>query len=202
MFGPLGGAKYDEYCRDIHRSGQFLLEVINDVLDMAKIEAGRIKLDFEDFDAGEIVDEAMRVVSGRAASKRLAMITDVAPSMKLRADKRAIKQIAINLLSNAVKFTPEGGRVRVRARLSGGAATFMFEDNGVGIPKDALKKLGRPFEQVESLLTKTHQGSGLGLAIAKSLAELHGGAMRIRSAVNRGTVVLLRLPIAGGRGDA
>jgi two-component system, cell cycle sensor histidine kinase PleC len=196
MFGPLGGTKYDEYCRDIRRSGQFLLEVINDVLDMAKIEAGRIKLDFEEFEVGEIVDEAMRVVSGRAASKRLAMVTDVAPAIRLRADKRAIKQIAINLLSNAVKFTPEGGRVRVRARLSVGAVTFMFEDNGIGIPKDALKKLGRPFEQVESLLTKTHQGSGLGLAIAKSLAELHGGAMRIRSTVNRGTLVLLRLPIA------
>jgi len=200
MFGPLGGAKYDEYCRDIRRSGQFLLEVINDVLDMAKIEAGRIKLDFEDCDVGEIVDDAMRVVSGRAASKRLVMVTDVAPAIRLRADKRAIKQIAINLLSNAVKFTPEGGRVRLRARVSAGAVVFMFEDNGVGIPGDALKKLGRPFEQVESLLTKTHQGSGLGLAIAKSLAELHGGAMRIRSTVNRGTLVLLRLPIARGVG--
>jgi two-component system, cell cycle sensor histidine kinase PleC len=200
MFGPLGGAKYDEYCRDIRRSGQFLLDVINDVLDMAKIEAGRIKLDFEDCDVGEIVDDAMRVVSGRAASKRLVMVTDVAPAIRLRADKRAIKQIAINLLSNAVKFTPERGRVRLRARVSGGTVAFMFEDNGIGIPKDALKKLGRPFEQVESLFTKTHQGSGLGLAIAKSLAELHGGAMRIRSTVNRGTLVLLRLPIARGTG--
>jgi two-component system cell cycle sensor histidine kinase PleC len=115
----------------------------------------------------------------------------------LRADKRAIKQIAINLLSNAVKFTPEGGRVRVRARVCGGAVSFIFEDTGIGIPKDALKKLGRPFEQVESLLTKTHQGSGLGLAIAKSLVELHGGAMRIRSSLNQGTVVLLRLPLHG-----
>jgi two-component system, cell cycle sensor histidine kinase PleC len=196
MFGPLGTVKYDEYCRDIRRSGQFLLEVINDVLDMAKIEAGRIKLDFEDFEVDEIVDDAMRVVSGRAASKRLVMLTDVAPGIRLCADKRAIKQIAINLLSNAVKFTPEGGRVRLRARVTADAMVFMFEDSGIGIPKDALKKIGRPFEQVESLLTKTHQGSGLGLAIAKSLAELHGGAMRIRSTVNRGTVVLLRLPVA------
>jgi len=196
MFGPLGAAKYDEYCRDIRRSGQFLLDVINDVLDMAKIEAGRIKLDFEDFEVGEIVAEAMRVVSGRAASKRLAMVFDVAPGIRLRADKRAVKQIAINLLSNAVKFTPEGGRVRVRARICAGAVALVFEDNGIGIPNEALKKLGRPFEQVESLLTKTHQGSGLGLAIAMSLAELHGGAMRIRSTPNRGTVVLLRLPIA------
>jgi two-component system cell cycle sensor histidine kinase PleC len=200
MFGPLGAAKYDEYSRDIRRSGQFLLEVINDVLDMAKIEAGRIKLDFEECEARDIVAEAVRVVSGRAATKHLSLVADVAPGIKLRADKRAVMQIAINLLSNAVKFTPEGGRVRVRARLCAGAVAFVFEDNGIGIPKDALKKLGRPFEQVESPLTKTHQGSGLGLAIAKSLAELHGGAMRIRSTLNRGTVVLLRLPVTGGAG--
>jgi len=168
------------------------------VLDMAKIEAGRIKLDFEECEARDIVAEAVRVVSGRAATKHLSLVADVAPGIKLRADKRAVMQIAINLLSNAVKFTPEGGRVRVRARLCAGAVAFVFEDNGIGIPKDALKKLGRPFEQVESPLTKTHQGSGLGLAIAKSLAELHGGAMRIRSTLNRGTVVLLRLPVTGG----
>jgi two-component system cell cycle sensor histidine kinase PleC len=195
LFGPLGAAKYEEYCRDIKRSGQFLLEVINDVLDMAKIEAGRIKLNLEEFEASEIVAEAVRVVSGRAAGKRLEMVTDVPPRIKLRADKRAIKQIAINLLSNAVKFTQEGGRVRLRVRSLAGSVAFMFEDNGIGIPREALKKLGRPFEQVESLLTKTHQGSGLGLAIAKSLAELHGGAMRIRSTPNKGTVVLLRLPV-------
>ena len=196
MFGPLGAPKYEEYCRDIRRSGQFLLDVISDVLDMARIEAGRIKLAFEEFDAGDIVTAAMRVVSGPAASKRLEMITDVLPNIKLRADKRAVIQIAINLLSNAVKFTPEGGRVRLRARASSGAITFAFEDSGIGIAKDALKKLGRPFEQVESLFTKTQQGSGLGLAIAKSLAELHGGALRIRSTPGRGTVVLLRLPLA------
>ncbi len=196
MFGPLGSAKYDEYCGDIKRSGEFLLDVINDVLDMAKIEAGRIKLDFEEIDINEIVTDAMRVIAGRASQKRLTLVTDVAPRTRLQADRRAIMQIAINLLSNAVKFTPEGGRVRVRARLCAGCVAVAFEDTGIGIPKDALNKLGRPFEQVESLLTKTHQGSGLGLAIAKSLADLHGGAMRIRSTVNKGTVVLLRLPIA------
>ncbi len=195
MFGPLGD-KYDEYCRDIRRSGQFLLEVINDVLDMAKIEAGRIKLDIEDCEVDGIVGEALRVVSGRAACKNLAIVADVAPGVRLRADKRAIKQIAINLLSNAVKFTPDGGRVRVRARRCARAVTLAFEDTGVGIPQNALRILGRPFEQVESPFTKTHQGSGLGLAIAKSLTELHGGVMRIRSTLNKGTVVLVRLPTA------
>jgi len=199
MFGPLGTTKYDEYCRDIRRSGQFLLEVINDVLDMAKIEAGRIQLDFEDFAIDEIVEEAMRMLSGRAVKKRLVMVTDVTPGIKLHADRRAIKQIVINLLSNAIKFTPEGGQVRVRARIRTDSVAFMFEDTGIGIPREALKKIGRPFEQVESLLTKTHQGSGLGLAIAKSLAELHCGSLRIRSALNRGTVVLLRLPVGPSR---
>jgi two-component system, cell cycle sensor histidine kinase PleC len=194
MFGPLGAAKYDEYCRDIRRSGQFLLEVINDVLDMSKIEAGRIKLDFEEVEIEQVVADAVRVVSGRAQAKRLALVCELAPGIRLRADKRAVKQIALNLLSNAVKFTPDGGRVRVRARAWGGSVALVFEDTGIGIPKQAVNKLGRPFEQVESLLTKTHQGSGLGLAIAKSLTELHGGAMRIRSTLDRGTTVMLRFP--------
>jgi two-component system cell cycle sensor histidine kinase PleC len=194
MFGPLGAAKYDEYCRDIRRSGQFLLEVINDVLDMSKIEAGRIKLDFEEVEIEQVVADAVRVVSGRAQAKRLTLVCELAPGIRLRADKRAVKQIALNLLSNAVKFTPDGGRVRVRTRAWGGSVALVFEDTGIGIPKQAVNKLGRPFEQVESLLTKTHQGSGLGLAIAKSLTELHGGAMRIRSTLDRGTTVMLRFP--------
>ena len=104
---------------------------------------------------------------------------NVDPDIQLNADRRAVKQIALNLLSNAVKFTPDGGAVTVRGRRRGGMVTIAIADNGIGIPKDALRKLGRPFEQVESQLTKRHQGSGLGLAIAKSLVELHGGAMRI-----------------------
>ncbi|MBV9970766.1 MAG: PAS-domain containing protein [Xanthobacteraceae bacterium] len=196
MFGPLGAAKYDEYCRDIRRSGQFLLEVINDVLDMSKIEAGRIRLDFEEVEIEQVVADAVRVVSGRAQAKRLSLACDLAAGVRLKADQRAVKQIALNLLSNAVKFTPQDGRVRLRARARGRAVVLVFADTGVGIPKEALKKLGRPFEQVESLLTKTQQGSGLGLAIAKSLAELHGGALRIRSTLEKGTTVVVRFPLA------
>lgn len=194
MFGALGADKYHEYCRDIRHSGQFLLEVINDILDMSKIEAGRMKLDFEDIELDRILAEAMRVVSSRAEDKRLELSAEIAPSLYFKADRRALKQIALNLLSNAVKFTPDGGRVTVRGRLVGGAITFAIQDSGIGIEKEALKKLGRPFEQVESQLTKSHQGSGLGLAIAKSLAELHGGRMRIRSAPGKGTLVVVRLP--------
>jgi two-component system, cell cycle sensor histidine kinase PleC len=107
-----------------------------------------------------------------------------------------LKQIMLNLLSNAVKFTPDGGAVSVRARRRGAKVSIAIKDNGIGIPRQALHKLGRPFEQVESQLTKRHQGSGLGLAIAKSLVELHGGTMRIRSQLGRGTMVVVRLPAA------
>jgi two-component system, cell cycle sensor histidine kinase PleC len=195
MFGPLGADKYGEYCRDIHQSGTYLLDVINDILDMSKIEAGRIRLDLDDVRLGRFLNDAMRVVSGRADDKKLALSPDIARGIRLRADPRLLKQIVLNLLSNAVKFTPEGGRITIRARAGAGWVRIAIVDTGIGIPRDALAKLGRPFEQVESQLTKSHQGSGLGLAIAKSLTELHGGTMRIRSTLGRGTLVLLRLPV-------
>jgi two-component system cell cycle sensor histidine kinase PleC len=195
MFGPLGADKYCEYSRDIRESGQYLLDVINDILDMSKIEAGGIHLAPEIVELDRIVADSVRVVSGRANEKRLTLTSHLAAGITLTADRRALKQIALNLLSNAVKFTPDGGAVTVRGRLRGGMVTIAIADNGIGIPKDALHKLGRPFEQVESQLTKRHQGSGLGLAIAKSLAELHGGAMRIRSTLGAGTMVVVRLPM-------
>jgi two-component system, cell cycle sensor histidine kinase PleC len=196
MFGPLGSDKYREYCSDIHQSGQYLLDVINDILDMSKIEAGRIRLDAEPIELEPFLNDAMRVVSGRANDKRLKLIARIGRGIRLSADHRLLKQIMLNLLSNAVKFTPEGGRVTIRARkTSGGWVSISIADTGIGIPEEALARLGRPFEQVESQLTKSHQGSGLGLAIAKSLTELHHGGMRIRSTPGRGTMVLLRLPM-------
>jgi two-component system cell cycle sensor histidine kinase PleC len=196
MFGPLGSDKYGEYCRDIHQSGQYLLEVINDILDMSKIEAGRIRLDAEQIELEPFLNDAMRVVSGRANDKRLKLTARIGRGIRLTADHRLLKQIMLNLLSNAVKFTPEGGRVTIRARATSGWVSVSIADTGIGIPEDALARLGRPFEQVESQLTKSHQGSGLGLAIAKSLTELHHGTMRIRSTPEIGTMVLLRLPIS------
>ncbi|MGA9084354.1 MAG: ATP-binding protein [Pseudolabrys sp.] len=195
MFGPLGAEKYHEYCNDIRGSGQYLLEVINDILDMSKIEAGRIRLDFEDLSIDTLLNEAMRVVAARAQNKQLQLSARISPELRLRADRRALKQIALNLLSNAVKFTPVGGRVTVRGRATDHCITLAIADTGIGIAKDALTRLGRPFEQVESQLTKSHQGSGLGLAISKSLVELHGGRMRIRSTLGRGTLVVVRLPL-------
>jgi two-component system cell cycle sensor histidine kinase PleC len=195
MFGPLGAEKYFEYCTDIRGSGQYLLEVINDILDMSKIEAGRIRLDFEDLDLDSLLGEAMRVVAARAQDKQLQLSARISPELRLRADRRALKQIMLNLLSNAVKFTPAGGHVTVRGRAGDHCITLAIADTGIGIAKDALTRLGRPFEQVESQLTKSHQGSGLGLAISKSLVELHGGRMRIRSTLGKGTLGVVRLPL-------
>ena len=196
MFGPLGAEKYQEYCTDIHSSGKYLLDVINDILDMSKIEAGRMRLDFEDLSLDALLAESMRVVSARAEEKNVALGARIAADLHLRADRRALKQIALNLLSNAVKFTPAGGHITVRGRATDHCAVLSIADTGIGISADALTRLGRPFEQVESHITKTHQGSGLGLAIAKSLAELHGGSMRIRSALGKGTIVTVRLPLS------
>lgn len=195
MFGPLGAEKYGEYSRDIRESGLYLLEVINDILDMSKIEAGGIRLAPEIVELDPVLADCQRVVWGRAMEKGLHLQCHVLPGIRLKADRRALKQIALNLLSNAVKFTPDGGAVTLRGRVRGGMATIAIEDNGIGIPKDALHKLGRPFEQVESQLTKRYQGSGLGLAIAKSLVEMHGGTMRIHSILGKGTTVTVRLPL-------
>jgi two-component system cell cycle sensor histidine kinase PleC len=194
MFGTLGSEKYQEYCHDILTSGHYLLEVINDILDMSKIEAGRMKLDMESLDLSKTLAESLRVVSGRADDKNLVLDADFEGSISLVADRRAIKQIIVNLLSNAVKFTPDGGKVVVRSRLLNDSIVLMIADTGIGIAPHSLLRLGKPFEQVESQLTKTYHGSGLGLAIARSLTNLHGGSMRLRSKLGTGTVVCVSLP--------
>jgi two-component system, cell cycle sensor histidine kinase PleC len=194
LFGTLGSEKYQEYCHDILTSGHYLLEVINDILDMSKIEAGRMKLDMEKLDLSKTLAESLRVISGRADDKRLVLDADIENAISVVADRRAIKQIIVNLLSNAVKFTPDGGKVVVRSRLLSDSIVLTIADSGIGIAPQSLLRLGRPFEQVESQLTKTYHGSGLGLAIARSLTNLHGGSMRLRSRLGTGTVVCVSLP--------
>lgn len=194
-FGQLGSPKYEEYCRDIGDSGHYLLDVINDILEISRIESGHHKLTLEEVDLDATVLDALRVIMPMSREKGLALRAEAATGIMARADRRALKQILLNLVSNAVKFTPPGGRVTVRLRPLGGAINIYVEDTGIGIPREALSKLGRPFEQVENQFTKTHKGSGLGLAIARSLVELHDGTMRIRSTVGIGTVVLVRLPL-------
>ncbi|PRD45815.1 PAS domain-containing sensor histidine kinase [Phyllobacterium phragmitis] len=201
-FGPLGSDRYEEYVRDIHTSGAYLLNVINDILDMSKIEAGHFSLDSEQIDLCPLIRETVRVISLQAQEKKIEVQTKIAETMTLNADRRAIKQVLINLLSNAVKFTSEGGRISVRARKTSGALILTIEDTGCGIPKAALKKLGHPFEQVENQFTKSHAGSGLGLAISRSLVSLHGGALKIRSAEGVGTIVSVRIPVNPVRSES
>ncbi len=193
-FGPLGSDRYEEYINDIHTSGNFLLNVINDILDMSKIEAGHFSLDREEIDLCPLITEAVRMIALQTDEKDITVETRIEDAMQLYADRRAIKQVLINLLSNAVKFTSYGGHITVRARKTGAALFMTIQDTGVGIPKPALRKIGQPFEQVQNQFTKTHTGSGLGLAISRSLAELHGGWLRIRSTEGVGTVVSVCIP--------
>jgi two-component system cell cycle sensor histidine kinase PleC len=195
LFGPLGHAKYQEYARDIHESGAYLLEVINDILDMSKIEAGRISLDTDTVDLGDIVEDSMKVV-GQAAAERDITLSRHGPSrLMLEADRRALKQVFLNLLSNAVKFSRDGGSVDVHLSRTRGQVRIAIKDTGIGIPETDITKLGRPFEQVENQFSKSHQGSGLGLAISRALVELHGGSLRIVSREGQGTTVTCTLPV-------
>src|SRR5205085_4274014 len=146
--------------------------------------------------------ESLRVVSGRADDKHLVLDTDIEGEVPVVADRRAIKQIIVNLLSNAVKFTPDGGKITVRCRRRRNSVVLIIADSGIGIAPQSLARLGKPFEQVESQLTKTYHGSGLGLAIARSLANLHGGSMRLRSKLGAGTVVCVSLPREGAKSKA
>lgn len=196
LFGPLGAPKYEEYSSDIKASGQHLLDVINDILDMSKIEAGRMTLELETVDIKDIVEESLRLVSGRADIADVKLRNNVDINVPAQADKRAVKQVLLNLLSNAIKFTPAGGEVRITADATGDddLLRVIVEDTGIGIPKAALAKLGRPFEQVENQLSKKHNGTGLGLALSRSLVEMHGGALGIDSEEGLGTRVFFTLP--------
>jgi two-component system cell cycle sensor histidine kinase PleC len=194
LFGPLGSEKYGDYCRDIRTSGHYLLSVINDILDMSRIEAGRVSLSRQPIEVDTIIAKALVFVSELARSKRLELVVQKLPNTVVVADERALQQIFVNLLQNAVKFTPAGGRITVRPRQAGSAINIFVEDAGIGIPREAIPKLGQPFEQVETEFSRTYKGSGLGLAIARSLAELHGGSLRISSEPGLGTIVLVHLP--------
>ena len=194
IFGPMGQAKYVEYARDIEQSGQYLLEVINDILDMSKIEAGRMALVMETVNISDIASESMRVVQQTAQARNIRLQTIGNPAIELGGDRRALKQVLINLLANAVKFTPVGGDVTVRTYRYRGSVRIAIADTGVGIPRHEIAKLGRPFEQVENQFTKGHRGTGLGLAISRSILELHGGRLEIKSRLGEGTTVTCIFP--------
>lgn len=196
LFGPLGHEKYKGYSGDILKSGQHLLSLINDILDMAKIEAGKLTLHYEQVSLKEIVDDATRLMRGKIEEAGLKLVVDAAELPEIEADHRGLKQVVLNLISNAVKFTPEGGDIIVAlSRLDDDRVRLAVTDTGIGIAPEDLARLARPFEQVEGQHSKTTQGTGLGLALTKSLIELHGGALVMESEPGRGTTVSFDLPI-------
>jgi len=195
MFGPVG-PRYQEYARLIHESGAHLLDLINSVLDMSKIEAGKFELSEELFNLEDAAQSAVRFLNIPAERAGVALKLDIAPQSRLIvADRRAIKQILVNLLSNGVKYTPPGGEVVVSARARHGIE-IQVRDTGTGISKADLERLGRPFEQVENSEVRAKEGTGLGLALVKSLAQMHGGEAILDSALGEGTTVTVRLPYA------
>lgn len=194
-FGELGSPKYIDYAAHIRASGRHLLGIISDVLDMSTLEAGRMLLVRTEFDVDAAVTGVLETLQPEAAEKTVTLAAETLPGVPVSADREALEKIIGKLVRNAIKFTPSGGRVRVRCRMIDGAVNIYVEDTGVGIPREALERICRPFEQINSPLQNGMKGSGLGLAIARSLAELHGGSLRIRSQVGVGTVVRVRLPI-------
>lgn len=197
MYGPLGDDRYVEYSGDILASGQHLLDMINDILDMAKIEAGKMTVDLHPIDLVEPVDAAIRMVRRRAEDKGIRLTLshddDLPP---VDADHRAIRQMILNLVSNAIKFTDENGAIRVKITRRNAHICVSVQDNGVGIPADALPRIGQPFEQVSDTRNRNYEGTGLGLALTKSFAEMHGGRLTIASQEGKGTKVSFFLPVA------
>jgi cell cycle sensor histidine kinase DivJ len=194
LFGPISD-RYAEYAELIHESGAHLLELINDVLDMSKIEADRYELVREAFDAREAVSAALRLLRGQADRAGVSLRGVLPPEpIEADADRRAVKQIAINLLSNALKFTPRGGAVTLTLQVAGEMLELLVADTGVGIAPDDLERLGRPFEQAGDASQKA-AGSGLGLSLVRAFAELHGGGMCIESTLGEGTTVIVRMPV-------
>ncbi len=193
-FGPLGTGKYVDYAADIRASGEGLLAVISDVLEMSRLESGKVRLERSLYPIEESVAAAAAAVRGQAAERGLALTLDTSPGCLVHADRAALDKVLHTFLVNACKFTPEGGRIALRARNANGGLNVFVADTGCGIAPEALRRLGRPFEQTAPTLRNGMKGSGLGLAIARSLLELHGGTLRIRSRPGEGTVVQAHLP--------
>ena len=199
LFGPLGNTHYGEYIQDIHESGTHLLGLINDILDVSKLEAGKIDLRDEDCNVAQVVEGVVRFVRERADHGKVELVLDGLDTLpNLRADEKRLKQILLNLLSNAIKFTPPGGRVTIRGQ-AGDAddpLVIAIADTGIGIaPRDIPRAL-MPFAQIDSQLSRRYEGTGLGLPLTKSLVELFGGTLEIESELGAGTTVSVTFPAA------
>jgi signal transduction histidine kinase len=198
-FGELT-EKQDEYVKDIHGSGKHLLSLINDILDLSKIEAGRMELELSDFDLPAVLDNALTLVKERAQRHGIALGKRVDPALgTVRADERKVKQIMLNLLSNAVKFTPEGGRVSVAAKPNGTAIEISVSDTGIGIAPEDQQAVFEEFKQVGRDYTRKAEGTGLGLALTRRFVELHGGTIGLTSAPGKGSTFTFTLPLHHGQ---
>jgi two-component system, cell cycle sensor histidine kinase DivJ len=196
LFGALGEARYRDYARLIHESGEHLLNVVNDILDMSKIEAGKFKIVKEPFEVASLVKSCCDLMRHTAEQRSLSLIVDVAPGIpELPADKRACKQMLLNVISNAIKFTDPGGWVRVSARVEGESVELVVADNGIGIAEADLPKLGSPFVQANNSYDRSYDGAGLGLSVVKGLARLHGGQLELASTLGQGTTATILLPL-------
>jgi len=194
IFGPMG-ERYKNYASDIRSSGAHLLALINDVLDLSRLDAGQAELREETFDLAELAGESLRMVLNQAEKSEIALSCDIADRLPLlKADKRRIKQVLVNLLSNAVKFTPSGGHVKLSAQVSDAGLSLAVADSGIGIAPQDIPKVLELFGQVDSSLSRKYEGTGLGLPLSKQLVELHGGSLSLESQVNVGTTVTVTLP--------
>ena len=195
LLGPIGTEKYLEYIEGIRESGEHLLDLISDILDMSKIEAGKYELNLESFNIAKLVRMAVHMMEGRALDSNIKLQIEIQDEdQQIIADRRAIMQMILNLLSNAIKFSKKDSNVTVSLLQRKDYLSLKIKDEGIGIPANKITSITQPFEQVESHYTKEYEGSGLGLAITKELAEKHGGTLHIESTVDVGTTVTIRLP--------
>jgi len=196
VFGEIGNERYAEYTRDIHDSGKHLLDLINDILDVSAIEAGKLELRSEPLETEQLLDACMKLVKHRADTSGVTLERHIEKDLpNLLGDGRRVKQILLNLLSNAVKFTPENGKVTVSiCTATDGGMRFMVEDTGIGMDETGIEIALAKFGQVDSDLTRKYEGTGLGLPLTKSLVEAHQGTMDIRSRLGSGTTVEVRFP--------
>jgi signal transduction histidine kinase len=196
LMGPLGADCYKEYVHNIKDSGTHLLDIINDILDLSKIEAGKAQLIEETIDLSRTIRSCSRLMEVRASNAKVVLTVEIASNLPaLRADERKVKQIIINLLSNAVKFTPEGGEVTLKAvRTEEGGVEIAVSDTGIGIAPEDISKALAPFYQIDNSLSRKYNGTGLGLPLAASFARMHGGTLTLQSNEGQGTCVTLYLP--------